>query len=446
MLSLFSILPLNSIYQRKERITNTRMNTMRVGTWNVLLQGDEFEPDYGTPLQIAVCSDQVECTRARHERVWRVLEDRASTLDIILLSEADDSFKALQNSSNGDVSSHWTKINESGDCAIYISAYTTFSIVEKFSIALPDDSLSGCPFVPMAILQPTHIDGSVDASTFIVGSIHVKASVENMTEWYASAAPIILETTGSVVHNITSGITSASMSSIVCILGGDFNKNLTESIMPDNRWNVVYAKNNADVLYHGTSQKEYNWMGSFDGFWVTVPLEFTVGKDDFEDYYNDALWAPYHHESTMLQTSKTIARMNGFMPKVVQGLPQGGIVQSMAQFAVVYGVNQSVIPADQILDWATNNTADNVRYLAYSPSSTFDGSGKIIGVPMSNPLTEVLSDHMMVTSTFTVTSSAGGANNEASSNLSCHNGLLSPLVVIVGLEVLAFVWRKFARN
>lgn len=443
------------------------MNTIRVGTWNVLLQGDEFEPDYGTPLQIAVCSDQVECTRARHERVWDVLEDRAPTLDVMLLSEADDSFKALQNNSK------WTLVHESGDCALYISKFSIFSVVTTFSTMLND--LSGCPSVPMAILCPaTIIDGS-SASFFIVGSVHVKASVENMTDWYASAAPIILETTGSVVHNITSGIASVSSSdrypipppiivdtngsvvpsgmthflsssllSMSFILGGDFNKNLTETIMPDSRWNIVYAKNNADVLYHGTSQKEYNWMGSFDGFWVTVPLEFTVGNNNFEDYYNDAFWAPYHPESTMLQTSDTVAHLNGFMPKVVQGLLQGGIVQSVSQFAVLYGVNDSVIPADQILQWATNSK-DDLR-LAYSASSTFDGSGETIDIPMSNPLTEVLSDHMMVTSTFTVTLSAGGANNEASSNSSSHNGLLAPFAVIVGLEVLAFVWRKFVRN
>ena len=418
------------------------MNPIRVGTWNVLLQGDEFEPDYGTPLQIAVCSDQAECTRARYGRVWDVLEDLAPTLDVMLLSEADDSFKALQNNS-----SKWTMVHESGDCALYISNFSIFSVVTTFSTMLND--LSGCPSVPMAILQPEGIDASDASSFFVVGSVHVKASVENMTEWYASAAPIILETTGSVVHNITSSLFSSPWS-MSFILGGDFNKNLTESIMPDNRWNVVYGKNNADVLLHGTSQKEYNWMGSFDGFWVTVPLKFNVMKADFENYYDDALWAPI--EATTLQTSDTVARLNGFMPKVVQGLPQGGIVQSKAQFAVVYGVNGSVIPPDQILDWATNNTADNFRYLAYSASSTFDGSGrgnncgKVIGIPLSNPLTEVLSDHMMVTSTFTITSSVGGNTNEAASNSSSQNGFIAPFAVIVGLEVLAFVWRKFVRN
>jgi hypothetical protein len=411
------------------------MNSIRVGTWNVLLQGDEFEPDYGTPLQIAVCSDQAECTSARYGRVWNEIETRAPLLDVMLLSEADDSFKASQ-----ILFSSWILIHQSGDCALYVSMYSTFSVVTTFSTMLND--LSGCPSVPMAILQPTNeiIDGSSASSFFIVGSVHVKASVENMTEWYASAAPIILETTGSVVHNITSGIASVSSS---FILGGDFNKNLTESIMPDNRWNVVYGKNNADVLLHGTSQKEYNWMGSFDGFWVTVPLDFTVMKDNFEDYYNDALWVP--SEATMLQASDTVAHNIGFMPKVVQGLPQGGIVQSMAQFAVVYGVNGSVISADQILKWATNSKDDD-RYLAYSASSKFDGSGKTIAIPRSNPLTEVLSDHMMVTSTFTVNSSAGGANNEAASNSSSQNGFIAPFAVIVGLEVLAFVWRKFMRN
>ena len=61
-----------------------------------LLQGDEFEPDYGTPLQIAVCSDQAECTSARYGRVWNEIETRAPLLDVMLLSEADDSFKASQ--------------------------------------------------------------------------------------------------------------------------------------------------------------------------------------------------------------------------------------------------------------------------------------------------------------------------------------------------------------
>jgi hypothetical protein len=117
----------------------------------------------------------------------------------------------------------------------------------------------------------------------------------------------------------------------------------------------------------------------------------------------------------------------------------------MAQFAVVYGVNGSVISADQILEWATNSNKDDGRYLAFSASSTFDGSGETIAL-RSNPLTEVLSDHMMVTSTFTVNSSAGGANNEAASNSSSQNGFIAPFAVIVGLEVLAFVWRKFMRN
>ena len=55
-------------------------------------------------------------------------------------------------------------------------------------------------------------------------------------------------------------------------------------------------------------------------------------------------------------------------------------------------------------------------------------------------LTQVLSDHMMVTSEFTV------ITYEAASNLASRKGLVVPLVVIVGLEVLAFIWRKLVRN
>ena len=100
------------------------MNPIRVGTWNVLLQGDEFEPDYGTPLQIAVCSDQAECTRARYGRVWDVLEDRAPTLDVMLLSEADDSFKALQNNS-----SKWTLGFTKVATVLCISLTSVFSVL-----------------------------------------------------------------------------------------------------------------------------------------------------------------------------------------------------------------------------------------------------------------------------------------------------------------------------
>ena len=56
------------------------------------------------------------------------------------------------------------------------------------------------------------------------------------------------------------------------ILGGDFNQNLTD-LGAVRGWSVLSVDVDENALL-GTTQKELNWMGNFDGFLLRV------GDDD----------------------------------------------------------------------------------------------------------------------------------------------------------------------
>lgn len=134
------------------------------------------------------------------------------------------------------------------------------------------------------------------------------------------------------------------------ILAGDYNKNLTAAqIVPDG-WQLGYAEDIA--VLGGTSQKELNTMGNIDGFFLSTASEET------------------DHE---MVPSDLFALVKGFMPKVGVNLPLSGVIQEMAQFDV-----------------------DEDYTLLFSNSST----APFVPVPDSNQATEVLSDHLLVTGTF----------------------------------------------
>merc|ERR1711862_330262 len=76
-----------------------------------------------------------------------------------------------------------------------------------------------------------------------------------------------------------------------------------------------WASASPSTAIDGTSQKEENWMGSFDGF------VFPTGGSS----------------TTLTEVSANLA---GFMPKTVRGFPLGGVNQSMSQFEVAFNITQ----------------------------------------------------------------------------------------------------------
>jgi len=127
------------------------------------------------------------------------------------------------------------------------------------------------------------------------------------------------------------------------ILGGDFNQNLTEFDTVHD-WLVLDIDVEKNLL--GTSQREYNWMGNLDGF-----IMYSAGK-------------------VIEHTKPTAPIQEGFMPKNVKGYPQGGAVNEVAQFR-----------------WEDPD-------LLFSPTSSFQNDTLVI--PLSHPVEEVLSDHLMI--------------------------------------------------
>lgn len=293
--------------------------SVRAATWNVLLQGDEYDPEYGQPLSIKLCAGREDaCTLTRWERVWSVIEEKASAVDVLLLQEITDTFLGLQ-----PVDSSWTLVRRSGECGVLMSGRSNFTVTTTFDVAMP--GLSGCPAVPMVLLD----------DAFAIGSVHVRASVTNRTAWYSSA-----------VQALTGALSGASPTR--ALLGGDFNHNLTEvgaTFTLPTSWTLAYDPNIQPIL--GTSQKEYNYMGMFDGFFLSPAI------------------VPFNPK----------AMVRGFMPKVVQGLPQNGQIQEYAQF-----------------NFSSNQ-------LFFSASSNFAASMGVV-VPRSHPLNEALSDHLLVAATF----------------------------------------------
>jgi hypothetical protein len=302
------------------------MPMIRVGTWNVLLMDDEYHTSWGCPLQIALCSSsndtQVACTRQRRQRVWDAMEGQSDILDVLFLQEVEDDFLQLQSSS-----SNWTTVARSGECAILLSTKSRFQVMSVYEVALSD--LSGCSSVPMALLA---VGASNNNSVVAVGALHVKASVSDMDLWYATACATFQND-------------SSHRRRIPFIIGGDFNHNLTSTtttVLPLG-WRLVYATNVEPLL--GTTQKEQNWMGNFDGFLVSVP-----------------------EDETRLVPQLVQATVAGFMPKVVRNGQT-----AVAQFDVA--------------------NDDELMFSAISQEP-------FVSVPKSNSRTQVMSDHLLVTGAF----------------------------------------------
>jgi hypothetical protein len=438
----------------------TNSTSIRVGTWNVLLPSDEYDPAYGCPLQIALCSSSTstshandssiqmtreECTLARQERIWQTLQDRAASLDVVAVQEVDLNFLQLLNRTN----SSWIVVQQSGECAILLSTYSNYYAVASYTVELP--RLSGCPSVPLTIFQTDDIDAGDSAAnvsmSYIVGSIHVQASVTDMDDWYNVSEQLLCNTTISVLTASSDDVVRSS-TRFALIVAGDFNHNLTDA-KPRNHWQLVYATNNAN-LSHGTTQKEYNWMGVFDGFWVSPPFQHAGGVTD--KMTPQGVTRPY--DSMLLQAVNVQAFIEGFMPKVVYHLPQlDSVEQTKAQFAVLSRHNYSLVSRDRILEW---NDADEDLVLAFSESNDF-GAGVFI-LPHANPYTQVLSDHMMVTATFLmhdawpnssdnsdtspIRSNSTGKNPKVQSSKAPLGSWLLPLLgVVLSAVILAVICR-----
>jgi hypothetical protein len=442
----------------------TSSSSIRVGTWNVLLPLDEYDPEYGCPLQIALCSSSTsstsqvndssiqmtreECTLARQERVWQTLQDRAASLDVVAIQEVDSNFLQLLNRTN----SSWTVIHQSGECALLLSTYSNYYAVASYTVELP--RLSGCPSVPLTMFQMDNVDidageNAVNSSTlYIVGSIHVQASVTDMDEWYNVSEQLLYNASIAALTARTGDVASTQFALIVA---GDFNHNLTDA-KPRNDWQLVYATNNANLFY-GTTQKEYNWMGVFDGFWVSPPFLYAGGVTD----KISAGGVTRPNDNLLLQTVNVQAFVDGFMPKVMYHLPQlDGVEQTKAQFAILSRQNHSLVSRERILEW---NDADEDLVLAFSESSDFENDPDVFIVPHANPYTQVLSDHMMVTAIFcmrdawpnsigddgTPCRSAGKIPKARSSKPPLGSRLLSLLGVMLTAVILAVICRARKR-
>lgn len=197
---------------------NNHRSSLRIGTWNVLLQADEYDLEYGCPLQISLCKNsnttytdnttnttnttaEMDCTRARRKRVWQTMEDRAGSLDLFCLQEVEDAFLELQ--PNG---SSWTLIHRRDEGALFLnSRSSSYQVHATYDVSLPN--LSGCSSVPMAILRYNYSsagDFDADSAAIVVGSVHVQASVSNiMQEWYSVTAEVIRNATESRLAIIT---------------------------------------------------------------------------------------------------------------------------------------------------------------------------------------------------------------------------------------------------
>lgn len=304
--------------------------TLKIATWNVLLRSDEYDPSWGNPLSIALCGDRPLCAAARWERIWRELSG-ASDVDLALLQEAEDGF--LSSAPPG-----WEVLERSGECAVLGRA--GMDVVDAYRLDAP--GLAGCPSVPIAAVALG--EGEVH-----VGSVHLEASAD-LNDWFEN-----LNLPPQFGANET------------LIIGGDFNQNLTDFRERDG-WSVASSKSNSEENgLRGTSQKEHNWMGNFDGFFARSSPR---GPRRIR-----------HSEPSVL--------LRGFMPKVVAEYPRGDEAHKVAQFR-----------------WSNDSG------LLFSPTSTF-GDDTFV-VPSSHPLEEALSDHLMITTAFWVdeTSSEGESKGD----------------------------------
>jgi hypothetical protein len=283
--------------------------TLSVGTWNVLSIEDEYNSNWGCPLQIALCNTTREsCTRRRYQRIWNVLEN--IELDVMCLQEVSETFVSIQSNS-----SKWRTVASSGACAVLLSTMSNYQVTNVYNVTM--SGLSGCPFVPVAAFS----------ESVAVASVHVQASVVDMSSWYDMAVIALQD---------------ASLHDLNYIVGGDYNHNLTTDTAMPSGWRLAFG---SDIAIRGTTQKEFNWMGNFDGF----------------------LFSP------LILLSHVDVLVTGFMPKVVRNLPQGGVTQTVAQFEV-----------------STDSE------LLFSPTS----SAPFQQVPFSNPRMLAMSDHLLVSALY----------------------------------------------
>jgi Endonuclease/Exonuclease/phosphatase family len=413
---------------------------LRVGTWNVLSFADEYDADFGCPLSIAICPNddtsnlsgyRSAFTQQRQQRIWNRIESLYDALDVLCLQEVQEDFLSLHNTS----ASHWTMVQQSTECAIFISKAAVFHLKTSYNVTnIPN--LSGCASVPIVVLLPPSYNASwSDASpSYLIGSVHVQASVTDMDAWYQSAWDAIYKSTIALED-------WRPANPVWVILAGDFNHNLTA---PSNgtRWTQVAVGN--ESLLPGTTQKEYNYMGNVDGFLISSAPLFNVSQKD----------------ATLLrlEASNVSCHLEGFMPKVVQGFLQGNVVQEAAQFSLAWIKDEENLTQfwneSQLQDFAMNrssNDTPSLLQLLFSESSSFVSSDLVQVVPNSNPFSQALSDHLLVTATFGVVpvNTRDDAPTPAFAHKKSESKILLPLewagLAVVVTIVFFVAWRMWSQ-
>jgi hypothetical protein len=308
-----------------------------------------------------------------------------------------------------------------------------------------------------------------------------------MTWWYQTTIDAILNTTYSEMRNHRTTInTSTTMEMedwmyhpVMIILGGDFNHNLTSISsnssnttdnmedpqqqqlgLPYNDWMLVAPSSN-DSIIRGTTQKEYNYMGIYDGFLASTksmmlqlndPSSFSNisssnNNENNNKNKNNTLTTLSSNNSTTWTCNVTnvFGSTQGFMPKVVYQFPQeeNRVIQTTAQFALIShhknNNNDTSTPSfwnnitfwnDTMVQEYINNDKNESEWwysnltLIFSASSNFTdlNANDITVVPDSHPIHDALSDHSFVSATFTMTTESFAAlpsdnnNNGTTSN------------------------------
>jgi len=294
---------------------------LRVGSWNILRAESAWTSDWGCPIEIEVCEGrQEECTVSRFARLWAKIESLSGELDVLLLQEADAQFMAALSES-----SHWEETAISGMCVVLRSTKSSFKVRETMNLAIPDLSTCGAA-APAAVLERD--DGAV-AAVLAVHAHHElpKEAIYNWTQ-------IAIETFVAALPD--DAVASA-------VIGGDFNKNLTEFQL-DPTWQATKGNLARGNIGDFTANDNFGDIGDIDGFLTTMPFAaYTI-------------------------------HVAGMMPKHVKDFVQRGEMQTEGRFTV-------------------SDDRESVFYQV-APGSPVEP------VPNSNPRTETLSDHLLVTAEF----------------------------------------------
>lgn len=301
---------------------------IHVGTWNILCDGCEWSDGGGTPIEIALCDGRrADCTAARFARTWEKIESLASSLDVLLLQEADASFMAAQSGSSA-----WQVASSAGMCVVLISIQSSFQVELNDTLALPEMSCG--PRAPAVLVKRPSRGGFA-----ALLSAHVKYSLakDAVHAWYANATEELRR-----IIPMDVGVSQ--------IIGGDFNNNLSEAQLPD-FWTASAGNPGRGKLGDFTANHESGWLGDIDGFLATV---------SFQEH---------------------LVHLAGMMPKHVRGFVQGGVMQ----------------------DWGRFKTNEARDVLSFSPS----GADPWEAVPESNPSTQGMSDHLLVTAKFAMPDASG---------------------------------------